>query len=78
MANKTGYEPPQHELQDDFLGRWRFAADVFRVANETPKDWSVRLGISAKWGKENPCRMERRAHGQTRALRAAHARGPSP
>ena len=51
MTNKMGYDAPQRERQDDFLGRWRFAADVFRVANETPKDWSVRLGIFAKWGE---------------------------
>ncbi len=51
MANKAGYDAPQRERRDDFLGRWRFAADVFRVANETPKDWSVRLGIFAKWGE---------------------------
>ena len=51
MGNKTGYDAPQHERRDDFLGRWRFAADVFGVAKETPKDWSVRLGIFAKWGE---------------------------
>lgn len=42
-----GFDAPTKE---DVLGRSAFAADVARIAVESPQDWSVRIGVYGRWG----------------------------
>ena len=52
MATTTaGFDAPQLKRENDFLDRWRFAADLFTIVKDTPVEWSVRIGIFAKWGE---------------------------
>ncbi len=37
---------PEHDVME----RWRFAAEIARVATEAPPDWSVRVGVYGEWG----------------------------
>lgn len=46
---QDGYDAPASQ-QHDVMGRWRFAAEIARVAAEAPTDWSVRIGVFGKWG----------------------------
>jgi predicted KAP-like P-loop ATPase len=51
MAITTaGYDAPQLKREDDFLDRWKFAADLFTIVKDTSSEWSVRIGVFAKWG----------------------------
>lgn len=50
-ANIDGYDAPKLTRENDVLDRWRFAADLFTIVKDTPADWSVRIGIFAKWGE---------------------------
>ena len=38
-------------MNEDLLGRWRLAKDVYTIVRETPRDWSCRIGIYGKWGE---------------------------
>jgi hypothetical protein len=51
MAAKVGYDAPPLERKDDVLGRWRLAGELFGIVRETPAEWSVRLGVFARWGE---------------------------
>jgi hypothetical protein len=33
-----GYDSPQSKREDDFLDRWRFAAELFAVVRDTPAE----------------------------------------
>jgi hypothetical protein len=62
--------------EEDVLGRWRLAAELFGIAKETPPEWSVRIGVFAKWGEGKTTMLrflEQMAVGESyipRALRA--------
>jgi KAP family P-loop domain len=45
----TGYDVPASR-SEDLLGRWSFARQAYRIIDQTPASWSVRLGIHGKWG----------------------------
>jgi predicted KAP-like P-loop ATPase len=45
----TGYDAPASR-SEDLLGRWSFARQAYRIIDQTPASWSVRLGIHGKWG----------------------------
>lgn len=53
MAAKTskGYDYAQQEQRADDLDRWQFASEIVGVVTQTPPDWSVRIGVFAKWGE---------------------------
>lgn len=65
-AAQTGYDDPLPDKSRDDLDRWRFAADLLRVMNRTPRKWSVRTGVLGKWGE-----------GKTTALRFSIAWRPN-
>ncbi|MGC1414342.1 MAG: P-loop NTPase fold protein [Candidatus Acidiferrum sp.] len=46
-----GYDYAQQEQKADDLDRWQFASEVVGVVVQTPPDWSVRIGVFAKWGE---------------------------
>jgi hypothetical protein len=59
MANKTGYDAPQHERRDDFLGRWSFAADVFRGRPRNAQGLVGSAGdLRQMGGRKNGCQQE--------------------
>jgi hypothetical protein len=45
------FESPVSLMNEDLLGRWHLAKDVYTVVRETPRDWSCRIGIYGKWGE---------------------------
>jgi KAP family P-loop domain len=45
----TGYDAPAPR-SEDVLGRWSFARRVYRIVEQTPDSWSVRIGVHGKWG----------------------------
>jgi predicted KAP-like P-loop ATPase len=45
------FESPVSLMNEDRLDRWRLAKDVFAIIQETPPDWSCRIGIYGKWGE---------------------------
>src|SRR6266436_5988786 len=51
ISEARGYDASQTDRGSDELDRWRLAADIVDVALTTPADWSVRIGIFAKWGE---------------------------
>jgi len=54
MSNKNhraGYDAPQAKQENDDLDRWRFAADILQLLNESPFDWSARIGLFGSWGE---------------------------
>ncbi|WP_287130172.1 P-loop NTPase fold protein [Candidatus Cyanaurora vandensis] len=52
MARTTteGFDNPVARREEDFLDRWSFAREVFNIADTTPADWSVRIGVYGEWG----------------------------
>ncbi|MBD3156224.1 hypothetical protein GF369_00180 [Candidatus Peregrinibacteria bacterium] len=47
---KNGFDAPIKSEDQDRLDRVRFATDIYRIAIETPPEWSVRIGVFGKWG----------------------------
>lgn len=48
---KTGYDAPRANRSEDALDRWRFSSELMEVINNTPAEWSVRIGLTGKWGE---------------------------
>lgn len=49
-AVRKGFDSPVTAREEDHLGRWPVAGEIFRVATESPRDWSVRIGVYGEWG----------------------------
>lgn len=47
---RQGFDSPVSAREEDHLGRWPVAKEIFRVATESPPDWSVRIGVYGEWG----------------------------
>src|ERR1035437_1964060 len=45
-----GYDSPKNNKAEDTLNRWSFAEEVYSLIKNTPKEWSVRIGIYGGWG----------------------------
>ncbi len=45
-----GYDNPIQKRDEDYLGRWGFANEIFQIAMNSPDEWPVRIGIYGKWG----------------------------
>lgn len=50
LRERKGFDAPVHKQEDDVLGRWQFAKEIYGLAIDCPKDWSVRVGIYGDWG----------------------------
>src|SRR3990172_1351409 len=46
MANK-----PDQPTREDRLGRVRLARSIYRFIQESPVDWTVRVGVYGRWGE---------------------------
>jgi hypothetical protein len=44
-------ESPVGRKEEDLLGRWRFAKNIYQIANSAPKNWSLRIGVFGDWGE---------------------------
>lgn len=44
------FDGPCVKREEDRLDRWPFAQQIARLAMETPRDWSVRIGVYGGWG----------------------------
>src|ERR1035438_311996 len=49
-ANR-GIDSPKDTKDEDKLNRWSFAEEVYALIKDTPKEWSVRIGIYGGWGE---------------------------
>lgn len=50
VVNKGGFDAARHLRKDDLLNRWPLAREIFRIATEGPREWSVRIGVYGEWG----------------------------
>jgi hypothetical protein len=50
LSERKGFDAPVYKKEDDKLGRWQFANDIYSLAISCPKNWSVRIGIYGDWG----------------------------
>jgi len=48
---RVGFDSPKFKNEEDLLNRWNFAQEIYDIVMNTPSDWSVRIGIFAKWGE---------------------------
>ena len=44
------FESPVSLRSEDLLGNWRLAQDVYSIIQQTPNDWSCRIGVFGGWG----------------------------
>ena len=51
LSNHGGYDQPIRQEKEDFFGRGRLASELWEIAGNSPKDWSVRIGLYGKWGE---------------------------
>ena len=49
-VQKGGYDSARHTQEEDHLNRWPFAREIYRIAADGPRDWSVRIGVYGEWG----------------------------
>ena len=42
---RRGYDSARHTQEEDHLNRWPFAREIYRIAADGPRDWSVRIGV---------------------------------
>lgn len=49
-ASRTGYDAARINREEDHLNRWPFAQEIYRIASNGPRDWSVRIGVYGEWG----------------------------
>lgn len=47
---RTGFDSARIAREEDYLNRWPFAREIYRVAVDGPRDWSVRIGVYGEWG----------------------------
>lgn len=47
---RRGYDSARHTQEEDHLNRWPFAREIYRIAADGPRDWSVRIGVYGEWG----------------------------
>lgn len=45
-----GYDAAANSREEDHLGRWPVAKEIFHVASTCPLEWSVRIGVYGEWG----------------------------
>lgn len=45
-----GPDAPVERKENDHLGRWSTALEIFNIAQNSPSEWSVRIGMFGKWG----------------------------
>ncbi len=48
---KLGYDAPRAKQAEDSLDRWRFASELMGLIRNTPPEWSIRIGLTGKWGE---------------------------
>jgi predicted KAP-like P-loop ATPase len=48
---KLGYDAPRATQAEDSLDRWRFASELMGLIRNTPPEWSIRIGLTGKWGE---------------------------
>jgi nucleoside-triphosphatase THEP1 len=48
---KLGYDAPRVRQVEDSLDRWRFASELMGLIRNTPPEWSIRIGLTGKWGE---------------------------
>src|SRR5437588_12963593 len=51
LPSNTGYDKPRASQSEDALDRWRFSSELMDVIRNTPIEWSVRVGLTGKWGR---------------------------
>ncbi len=44
------YDSAEYKKENDALNRWRFAEDIYYLADKTPSEWAVRIGVYGGWG----------------------------
>ena len=49
--HKLGYDAPRARQAEDSLDRWRFASELMGLIRNTPPEWSIRIGLTGKWGE---------------------------
>lgn len=49
-VSKGGYDFARHTQEEDLLNRWSFAKEIYRIAANGPRDWSVRVAVYGEWG----------------------------
>ncbi len=47
---ERGFDAARHRQEDDYLNRWSFAQEIYRIASGGLRDWSVRIGVYGEWG----------------------------
>jgi len=47
---RRGYDSARHTQEEDHLNRWPFAREIYRIAADGPREWSVRVGVYGEWG----------------------------
>lgn len=47
---RRGFDSARTAREEDHLNRWPFAREIYRVAVDGPRDWSVRIGVYGEWG----------------------------
>lgn len=50
LTQDTGSDAPVYLREDDHLGRWIFAREIYHIATQSPLNWSIRVGVYGKWG----------------------------
>lgn len=51
-------DSPIKQKSDDYLNRWHFAQNVYRIIKSTPEEWSKRIGIFGAWGEGKTTALE--------------------
>lgn len=47
---RRGFDGSVSTRVEDHLNRWPFAREIYYLASNSPKEWSVRIGIYGEWG----------------------------
>lgn len=56
MSKTQGFDSAQVDKSEDYLNRWPFAQEIYRIATSAcPPDWSIRVGIYGEWGTGKSC-----------------------
>ena len=50
LDGRCGFDSAAASRDQDHLNRWPFAREIYEVATNGPKDWSVRVGVYGEWG----------------------------
>ena len=47
---RRGFDAARSAQEEDHLNRWPLAQEIYRIAANGPREWSVRIGVYGEWG----------------------------